>query len=94
MPAFCKPSQYESKILMEFDRLWINKTSVMVVPLGRDYFTLTDGNRSIQAKGHIILRVLKKLSDRGGYSKIWGAFEGVEGVRFSSSKKIIITTND
>jgi hypothetical protein len=93
MPAYFKPSQYEAKLSLEFERLWINKTSVMILSLGKDKFSITDGNRSVSAKGHILLRVLKRLPDKAGYGKLWGAFDKVEGVIHSSTKKLVLSSN-
>jgi len=93
MPELFKPCQYEAKIIMELERLWINKTSVMILALGKDKFALSDGNRSLTAKGFILLRVLKRLPDKAGYSKLWNAFDKVSGVKHSSSKKIVISSH-
>ena len=93
MPALFKPSQYEAKIAMELERLWVNKTSILVLAHGKDKFSFSDGNRSIHGKGHILLRVLKRLPDKAGYSKLWDAFHSVEGIRHSSTKRIVISTH-
>lgn len=89
MPQYPKPATYQAKIDRELERLWINKTSIMVLALGRDKFSLSDGNRSLTAHGSTILRVLTKLQDKAGYSKLWEAFHNVEKVRFSSTRKVI-----
>lgn len=93
MPAYFKPSQYEAKILLEFERLWINKTSVMILDLGKDKFSLTDGNRSVSGKGFRLLRILKRLPDKAGYSKLWNAFDNVEGISHSSTKKLVLSSH-
>lgn len=92
MPEYFKPSQYEAKIAAELERVWVNKTSVLVLSLGKDKFSLTDGNRSITGKGFVLLRILKRLNDKAGYSKLWEAFHNVKEVQHSSSKKQVITT--
>jgi hypothetical protein len=61
--------------------------------LGKDKFSITDGNRSVNGKGFILLRVLKGLPDKAGYSKLWNAFDGVEGIKHSSTKRLVISTN-
>lgn len=94
MPEHHKPSQYISKIEREFERLWVNKTSVLILSMGKDVYSLTDGNRGARAKGHILLRQLKKLPDKAGYSKLWDAFKNVEGVRVYSTNKLVFNTHE
>lgn len=94
MPTIFKPSQYEFKIAAELDRLWVQKTSVLVLNNGRDRFTLSDGNRGLSGPGFIILRVLKKLSDKAGYSALWNAFGKVQGIKHTSVKRVVISTHE
>lgn len=93
MPALFKPSQYESKFATEFERLWINKTSVLIISNGNDKFTFSDGNRSVFGKGFMLLRLLKRQVDKNGYNNFWNAFKGAPGIKHSSTKRIIISTH-
>ena len=90
MPQFPKPATYQAKIERELERLWINKTSVLVLSLGKDKYSLSDGNRSLTGHGSNFLKVLTKMPDKAGYNKLFEAFRNVEKIRFSSSRKITI----
>jgi len=90
MPIYPKPATYQAKIERELERLWINKTSVLVLSLGKDKFSLSDGNRSINGHGSVILRVLAKLGDKCGYNALWPAFHNVEKIKVLSVRKIVL----
>ena len=90
MPAFYKPATYQAKIEKELERLRVSKTSILVLELGKDKYSLTDGNRSVRGRGSDLLRVLKGMPVGSGYGKFFEAFHNAEGVRTFSSRKIVI----
>lgn len=90
MPQYPKPATYQAKIEKELERLRISKTSVLVLCLGRDKYSLSDGNRSVSGHGSKLMRVLKKMPVGAGYSKFFEAFHNAEGIRAFSLRKIVI----
>jgi hypothetical protein len=55
----------------EIKRIGLHEGSVCIVPLGKDVYLVGDGNRFIEAKGHKILRILKKVPNKAGYDFLW-----------------------
>lgn len=93
MPAYYKPATYQSKIEKEMERLRVSKTSILLIELGKDKFSLTDGNRSVKGRGSAIMRVLKKMPIGAGYSKFFEAFKDAEGIQSFSSRKLVISSH-
>jgi hypothetical protein len=71
-------NHYRHLIERELNRLWINQYSVAVIDLGKDKFYISDGKRGFKAKGHEIYRQIKKIPDKGGYSKFWLGMKELE----------------
>jgi len=69
---------YQRLLEKELKRLWINETAVVVISNGKDKFTISDGKRYLQAKGHLIYRCTKKLPNRAGYDKFWNALKPLQ----------------
>lgn len=90
MPAFYKPATYQAKIEKELERLRVSKTSILLLDLGKDKFSLTDGNRSVTGRGSALMRVLKGMPVGSGYSKFFEAFNNADGVRTFSSRRIVL----
>ena len=92
MPTVAKPASYQFKLERELERLRISKTAVLILELGKDKFSLSDGNRSVQGHGAKLLRVLKKMPLGAGYSKFFDAFHNAEGIKAFSTRRIVIHT--
>jgi len=90
MPQYHKPATYPFKLETELNRLRISKTSVLIIDLGKDKFSLSDGNRSVNGRGFALMRVLKKIPTGSGYTKFFEAFNNAEGVRSFSTRRIVI----
>jgi len=85
-------NQYLITIERELDRLWVGHQHVMVLKLGKDKFLLSDNHKSVQAKGHEIIRVTKKLGDRIGIDRFWAALSKDLKVIEVRPKTLVITT--
>lgn len=92
MPAYPHPDTYLAKLEREMERLRVSKTSILILELGKDKFSLSDGNRSVSGHGSKIMRVLKKMPSGAGYGKFFESFHNAEGIRISSSRKIVLHT--
>lgn len=68
-------NQYLIDLEKQLDRLWVGKQQVLVLNLGKDKYILTDGARSVKGKGADLVRPIKKLRDRCGVDKFWGAMQ-------------------
>lgn len=93
MPAFHKPATYQSKIEKEMERLRVSKTSILIIELGKDKFSLTDGNRSVTGRGSAIMRVLRGMPVGAGYGKFFESFKEAEGIKTYSSRRLIISSH-
>ena len=94
MPTVHKPSTYQFKLEKELERVRVSKTSILILSLGKDRYSLTDGNRSVSGRGSALMRVLKKMAVGAGYSKFFDAFHNAEGVRTFSSRRIVIHSSE
>lgn len=90
MPQYPKPATYSAKLEKELDRLRISKTSVLIVNLGKDKYSLSDGNRSVSGHGSKLMRVLKRMPVGAGYSKFFESFKDAEGVKAFSLRKVVL----
>jgi hypothetical protein len=90
MPQFPKPATYSAKLEKELERLRVSKTSILILNLGKDKYSLSDGNRSVSGHGSRLMRVLKKMPVGAGYSKFFEAFHNAEGVKAFSLRKVVI----
>lgn len=90
MPAYPRPDTYQAKLEKELERLRVSKTSILILELGKDKFSLSDGNRAVSSHGSKLLRVLKKMPNGAGYGKFFEAFHNAEGIKTSSSRRIVI----
>ena len=80
-------NHYLIVIEKELDRLWVGSNHVMVVKLGKDKFLMSDGNTSVKAKGHQIVKITKRLHDKAGLEKFWRAMKPLEP--YQTPKKAI-----
>ena len=81
-------NHYRRLLERELDRLLINQETVLIVPLGKDKFIISDGRRSLRAKGHEIYRRTKKLQDRASYGKFWASMKDFP--TYKEANKIIV----
>lgn len=68
-------NQYVKDLERQLDRLWVGSQHVIVLKLGKDKFSLTDGRKSCRAHGAKLMRALKPLRDRCGADKFWHALQ-------------------
>ena len=87
-------NQYRINLERELERLWVNKTEVFILDLGKDKYSITDGTRSVRAKGPILLRIMKPLPDKARAVRMWDALFASEEIfqKQRNSGKLVINT--
>ncbi len=93
MPAYHKPATYQAKLEKELERLRVSKTSILILELGKDKFSLTDGNRSVTGRGSALMRVLRTIPVGSGYNRFFEHFNNAEGVKAYSSRKLVLSSH-